>query len=233
MNLARTELGVRPTVAFISSNRDTQTAIPSAGLNADPSSATAETNGPPPSVEETLIPRLDAKEVAAVFSAPFHNFLKATDEKRDHIHTTASASPPDGAGVEAAGFPSEWYKGSWTDWHESRWRMHNFYVPVAGQSVTRPSPEKRESPLPYRDRHSPTDEDHLAGLSRFKVFGMTARILVDAARVAYAEDPEFEHNSHFGDEEMIERLMRMGRLGPIRRRTDEITREDMVAASKL
>ncbi|KAF2099584.1 hypothetical protein NA57DRAFT_37535 [Rhizodiscina lignyota] len=223
MNLARTELGVRPTVAFISSTNSTQSG----------STGTTETNGRAPSVEEALIPRLDAKEVAAVFSAPFHNFLRATDEKRGHIHTTASASPPDGAGVEAAGFPSGWYKGTWTDWHESRWRMHNFYVPVAGQTVTRPPPEQMVSPLPYRDRSPSTGDDPLAGLSRFRVFGMTARIMVDAARVAYGEDPEFEHNSHFGDEEMIERLMRMGRLGPIRRRSDEITKEDMVAASKL
>ena len=31
-------------------------------------------------VDESMIPRLDAKEVAAVFSGPFHNFLKAKDE---------------------------------------------------------------------------------------------------------------------------------------------------------
>ena len=46
----------------------------------------------------------------------------------------------------------------------------------------------------------------------YRIFGMTARIIVDAARVAYAQEPEFEHNSHFGDEEMIARLRQLGRL---------------------
>lgn len=46
----------------------------------------------------------------------------------------------------------------------------------------------------------------------YRIFGMTARIIVDAARVAYAQEPEFEHNSHFGDEEMIVQLRQLGRL---------------------
>lgn len=50
-------------------------------------------------------------------------------------------------------------------------------------------------------------DDHV-----YRIFGMTARIIVDAARVAYAQEPEFEHNSHFGDEEMIARLRQLGRL---------------------
>lgn len=32
---------------------------------------------------------------------------------------------------------------------------------------------------------------------------------------------------------MIHRLMKMGRLGPVRKHGDEVTREDLVAASKL
>lgn len=128
INLARTELGVRPTIAFLTTQQQSSTdAVDGAR--------------PPPSVEDTLIPRLDAKEVAAVFTAPFHNFLKASDEKRQHTHISTSASAsPDGAGVEAAGFPSEWYKGAWTDWQESRWRMHNFYVklhPILGEHVAK------------------------------------------------------------------------------------------------
>lgn len=246
MNLARTELGVRPTVAFLSANPKTSAAPSGAALNADPSSATASAAAAgavdpsatekPPSVEETLIPHLDAKEVAAVFSAPFHNFLRATDESRRHVHTTSSASAPGGAGVEATGFPADWYKGTWTDWHESRWRMHNFYVPVAGQDIARPKSHGRgsSSNLPYSDARAYEErEDPLGKMSRFRVFGMTARILVDAARVAYDELPEFEHNSHFGDEDMIDRLMRMGRLGPIRKDGGEITKADMIAASKL
>jgi hypothetical protein len=62
---------------------------------------------------------------------------------------------------------------------------------------------------------------------------MTARIIVDAARVAFAREPEFEHNSHFGDEEMIANLRRMGRLSQVRRPGDELTREMMERAAKL
>ena len=59
-------------------------------------------------------------------------------------------------------------------------------------------------------------------LTTFRVFGMTARILVDAARVAYDEEPEFEHNSHFGDEEMIRGLLKMGRMSEKRRKEEEL-----------
>lgn len=85
-NLAKTELVVRPCVALLHSY-DEQT-----GENADP--------------EVSLIPELDAREVAAVFTAPFHNFLR--------IH------PPDQTGV--ADNDDEWYQGLWTWWHESNWR---------------------------------------------------------------------------------------------------------------
>lgn len=197
-------------------------------------------------VERTLIPRLDAKEVAAVFSGPFHNFLRIREEG-------------DGGGVEPAATSkakrkrtavteTEWYQGSWSDWHESRWRMHNFFVPIAGQVVARSRPRtSREapldaaaapaaatypreaagaSPLPYAAQPD-ADADPLAGLSRFRVFGMTARILVDAARVAYAEEPEFEHNSHFGDEGLIEKLIRVGKMGRERSRGEEFVGGDV------
>ncbi|KAF1808942.1 hypothetical protein P152DRAFT_476880 [Eremomyces bilateralis CBS 781.70] len=236
-NLARTELGVRPCIAFLSASRlskDTSRRIPTA--------------------EEALIPHLDPKEVAAVFTASFHNFLRATEE---HVAAPAGSAP----GAEAAGFPAEWYRGEWTGWHESQWRMHNFFVPRAGQSVawarqleeasteaakdlgtstkdqpkpTRTMPTsstlrqtdpKNDPTYPVRIKDAPPD--------RFRVFGMTARICVDAARLAYGEEPEFEHNSHFGDEDMIQRLMKIGRLGPIRKKGDQITQEVMIAASKI
>lgn len=74
-------------------------------------------------------------------------------------------------------------------------------------------------------------EEESGTLERYRVFGMTARILVDAARVAYGQEPEFEHNSHFGDEEMIQRLKAIGRLSPIRKPGDELTAEIMRKAS--
>ena len=62
---------------------------------------------------------------------------------------------------------------------------------------------------------------------------MTARILVDCARVAYGEEPEYEHNSHFGDEAMIEKLLKMGRLQPVKAESDGLTREVMQKAAKV
>ena len=55
-----TELGVRPCVAFL------QTPAPSP-LNKNPDAA------------RDILPKLDAKEVAALFTAPFHNFLREKD----------------------------------------------------------------------------------------------------------------------------------------------------------
>lgn len=73
----------------------------------------------------------------------------------------------------------------------------------------------------------------LDSLTTFRVFGMTARILVDAARVAYGEEPEFEHNSHFGDEEMIARLIKMGRFSEKRVKGQELTAEVLREAAKM
>lgn len=187
-SLAKTELVVRPCVAFLHSHD--------------------ERTGQDANAADTLIPRLDAKEVAAVFTAPFNNFLSSED------NPTQSNLP---------GKPSDWYKGTWTDWHQSRWRMHNFFVPVTNQSVT----------IPKRTEGQRAAADHLQPLERYRVFGMTARILVDAARLAYSKEPNFEHNSHFGDEDMIVRLQRIGRLGALRRSGDELTKDDLKRAANL
>ncbi|KAL2860781.1 NUDIX hydrolase, partial [Aspergillus lucknowensis] len=70
-SLARTELVVRPCVALL------HTYDEATGRNADP--------------EVSLIPRLDAREVAAVFTAPFGDFLNRL-------------------GDPEAGDPGEWYQ---------------------------------------------------------------------------------------------------------------------------
>ena len=61
---------------------------------------------------------------------------------------------------------------------------------------------------------------------------MTARILVDAARVAYGREPEYEHNSHFGDEDMIAKLLSIGRLNEKKTEGEVLTREIMQKAAK-
>lgn len=50
-------------------------------------------------------------------------------------------------------------------------------------------------------------------LMRHRVWGMTARILVDAARIAYARDPEFSFMDLAGDEALIKLLLERGELG--------------------
>ena len=263
-----TELGVRPCVAYL------KTPEPFAG-NKSPNAA------------RDLLPKLDAKEVAAVFTAPFFNFLR----ERDVDPTIRDQTP----GV--------WYKGSWHSWHETAWRMHQFHVPVtpstvflAGNAKSSPSPpgeaegqgddekssadgrtpsaaaraeSRTQTPSPAvrsqtpgeptgpsgspADRTStlqpplprtfyttpspsptpsPPSADTTLQTPRYRVFGMTARILVDCARVAYATEPEFEHNSHFGDEEMIARLLGIGRLAPKRKEGEVLTREVMERARR-
>ncbi|KAK3337437.1 NUDIX hydrolase domain-like protein [Cercophora scortea] len=178
MNLARTELVVRPCVAFLHTTF--------------PKSTTTTTTTV--TVEDGLIPRLDAREVAAVFSAPFHNFLRAEDEP----------------GLQTKPLPpGKWYEGSWTAWNDEPWRVHYFYVPVNDQRVTKP--RVRDGGLAALAEGI---EDELEEAGRYKVWGMTARIVVDAARAAYGEVPEFEHNSHFGDERMIVEMEKLGRLTP-------------------
>ncbi|KAI9927780.1 hypothetical protein ASPWEDRAFT_173427 [Aspergillus wentii DTO 134E9] len=187
-NLARTELVVRPCVALLHSYDE------GTGENADP--------------EVSLIPKLDAREVAAVFTAPFHNFLRMRDEVEVE---------------EGNGDGEEWYQGAWTEWHHSNWRMHQFFVPINNNVVK-----------PRHDHEQELEEqEHAIKVTRYRVFGMTARMLVDVARVAYAEEPEFEHNSHFGDEAMIANLRSMGRLSATRTASDELTRETMQKAAKL
>ncbi|ESZ90133.1 NUDIX domain-containing protein [Sclerotinia borealis F-4128] len=166
-SLARTALAVRPCVAFLS-GRDA----------------------------EDLVPRSDAREVAAVFSAPFHNFLRTEDEVRKEDESLLP------------GKKSDWYNGAWHKWHDTKWRMHNFYVPITNQKVSKP--KIREGGQATIAEELDKREEH--GLTRYKVWGMTARILVDAARIAYGEEPEFEHNAHVGDEDLITKLQSTGHL---------------------
>lgn len=215
-NLAKTELGVRPCVAFL---------CPSSTSTAPETQSAAD-------VEEKMIPRLDPKEVAAVFTAPFAQFLQKE-------WTRQEPGP-----LNSAGKKHSWYRGTWTDWNESRWRMHNFYIPKPPLSSS-PSPSAlRRNPSlaqasPTAGSHGQPEGDDprpepvaFENLQTFRVFGMTARILVDAARVAYGAEPEFEHNSHFGDEEMLGRLLKVGRMSEIRKKGEELNKEVLRMAVK-
>ncbi|KAL2756285.1 hypothetical protein ACRALDRAFT_1081796 [Sodiomyces alcalophilus JCM 7366] len=220
-NMAQTHLVVRPCVAYLHIDRDASTTIAT--------TATTTTTTTPPRVEDgqddgqddgddmSIIPRLDAKEVAAVFTAPFHNFLLATDEPRPE--RTRRPLPP-----------GPWYDGRWMTFGGKAWRVHNYYVPVDGQKVRKPQPDEKSPEEQTRNGEDETaappnsnggggggggtgvrrrselarkltEEEKETG--RYKVWGMTAHILLDAARIAYKEEPEMEHNPHLGDEELI------------------------------
>ncbi|KAJ5594092.1 uncharacterized protein N7459_000300 [Penicillium hispanicum] len=225
-NLAKTELVVRPCIALLHSFD------PRSGANADP--------------EVSLIPQLDAREVAAVFTAPFHQFLSRTESVRTNsTHPThpgrdgadaSAGSPSTSASASASGEdPGEWYRGSWSLWHNSNWRMHQFFVrddrtPRRGPIELAAQEQHRQAPPPTQ---APQQAPVQVQTQRYRVFGMTARIIVDAARVAYAREPEFEHNSHLGDEAMIAKLRRLGRLSAVRKASDGLTRETMEKAAKL
>jgi hypothetical protein len=217
MNLARTDVGVRPVVAWLET-------LPGPG------------EAPAPLAEDVLIPRLDAHEVAAVFTAPFEAFLSASagEDGDDTTPGPGPAAAPAGSFAEyLAGPPltrvpsndsdrggsnlpdpdadgaTAWYAGQWIEWHGEAWRMHNFYVPSASQRVAWAEPPATTMTM-----------------NRFRVFGMTARILVDAARVAFGRDPEFKHNVSFGDEDTIGGLLEAGKLPEVVRRR----REEQVVA---
>ncbi|SMQ50899.1 unnamed protein product [Zymoseptoria tritici ST99CH_1A5] len=228
-NLAMTELGVRPCVAYLKTP-------PPSDRNKEPDAA------------RDILPKLDAREVAAVFTAPFENFLweRDMDEKvREKV-------------------PGEWYKGSWHSWHETAWRMHQFFVPVTPSTVflastkrptsytdprpptststptpktpttttTKPPPAPNSSLQPPLPKSFYTNTNNALQQPRYRVFGMTARILVDAARVAYGREPEYEHNSHFGDEEIMAKLMGIGRLAEKKVEGEVLTREVMREAAR-
>ena len=121
--------------------------------------------------------------------------------------------------------------------------MHQFFVPVNERVVkprNQPGELEREKLAAGEQEQKPGGKDSTTSTSaresqiqRYRVFGMTARMIVDCARVAYGREPEFEHNSHFGDEMMIAQLRRMGRLRAQRQPSDELTRETMEKAAKL
>lgn len=172
-SLARTHLVVTPCVAFLHADRTSP-------------------DSPPALVEDSMIPRLDAREVAAVFSAPFYNFLKEKDLPPRHGETLP---------------PGHWYEGAWTNYKGVQWKVHNFYVPVNNQKVSRPR-RGSAAQIELADQLE-VSQDHQG---RFKVWGMTGRVLVDAARIAYNEDPEMLHNLDFGDYEVIKIAQEEGAL---------------------
>ena len=125
-------------------------------------------------VEGSLIPRLDGREVAAVFSGGLRSFLKS---EGDGYRKTVSAEK------------ELWYEGVWTKWHGTRWRNHSFHVPVENQRVARPRMKQGEK------SGETGKEQEQEDIAKYRVWGMTARMVIDAARIAYEEQPDFDVSS--------------------------------------
>ncbi|KAF8242349.1 hypothetical protein K440DRAFT_121856 [Wilcoxina mikolae CBS 423.85] len=85
---------------------------------------------------------------------------------------------------QGVGAEESWYQGNRVNWNGTRWRMHEFQAPVWERNT----------------------------LKKYRVWGMTARILVDLARIAYGRDPEFDFNTEMGDEPMIMELIESGQM---------------------
>ncbi|PVI08038.1 hypothetical protein DM02DRAFT_608141 [Periconia macrospinosa] len=237
-NLARTGVGVRPCVAFLCPEG-------TSSLGKEDEEGVKESDGAKGEkrrrkrgssvVEEKMIPRLDPKEVAEVFTASFYGFLgrevveeeeggeeeeeeevttRSNHDEHDHDHDLGNENKDanvenenDDAHVQqqqpkkekekkkkknppltTQPQPQPFYNGTWTQFHDKKWRMHSFYIPRSPPPSSPPSPSTQ---------NTPQNQYH-------RVFGMTARILVDAARIAYDEAPAFEFNEEVGDEELIE-----------------------------
>ncbi|KAI5287158.1 hypothetical protein KEM54_006196 [Ascosphaera aggregata] len=175
-----------------------------------------EKTGEDANAEEAFIPRLDAKEVAAVFSARFHNFLSSEDEVSDGEERT-----------QLPGDPKDWYFGWWSE-HNGPWRVHNFYVPIVNQRVTKSrrlsASSAANGSAVGHDTHLCTDEkekekekvslwgESCMGETRYRVWGLTARLLVDAARIAYDEEPQFDYNKKLGEESVVQHYLAEGRF---------------------
>lgn len=194
-SLARTHLIVRPCVAFLHADRR----LP---------------DDPAPVVDDVMIPKLDAREVAAVFSAPFYNFLKLED-----LPPAPGETLPEG----------HWYDGWWHSFKDHPWRVHNFYVPVNNQTVSKPRQRSGSAQGNLADKLEEEEERD----GRFKVWGMTARMLVDAARLGYAEEPEMEHNKNFGDEAIITHADGLGDLDDPLQGKEEAEASEASEASKM
>ena len=191
-HLAVTEQGVRPCVAFLHTDGSLNSNDSNPSSNAS-SEAESAVNG------EALIPILNATEVAAVFSSPFHRFISS---KIEHSQTESPIK----------------YRGQWNNWNGVKWRMHNFFIP---KTHIGPTTRKDGTAIGYDSEKESQEADS------YKVWGLTARILIDSARIAYGEDPESEFNQEIGEEVMLKRLWDRGRLKEERVRGKVMARKEV------
>lgn len=143
--------------------------------------AASQTNDPSPSSasssatfsSDTFLPVLNSTEVASIFSLPLSRFL-------------SSATSNSGGGSGSAPSPPGGY--AWRDitWGGSRVRMHEFVVTLPkGEWRLSEGEQRRVETLP------PDERAALADQRTFRVWGLTAYILVAAAAQLHQRRPEF------------------------------------------
>lgn len=83
----------------------------------------------------------------------------------------------------------DWYSGKLVDWTGLKWNQHSFRAIRRQKTIGEPG--------------------------WLSVWGMTANILVDCARIAYDQEPRMEHRrkGKYGDEDLIQGLIDKGVLG--------------------
>lgn len=209
--LARTDVVVRPCVALL--NR-----VPTRSpFTSSSTSFTAPPFSTSPIAANALKPTPDASEVAAVFSSGLADFLTTKDTPTRDADSYRKAPAP----------PGPWYTGHWADYDGQPWRVHNFYVPITNQRVAKPPPSLL---YPTQIQHGDPLEEYPG---RYKVWGMTAKILTETARVAYARRPSMEHNEHMGDEDLAVRAAEMGRFFDRQRHKKSLQRPPMPTTSPI
>ena len=81
--------------------------------------------------------------------------------------------------------------GRWIDWLGSQWLFHEFYFET--QAIEAMEGQQGSAPK--------------LAVIKSKVWGLTARILVDAAVLGFDRMPEFEHNVSIWDQDQIDKIV--------------------------
>lgn len=95
------------------------------------------------------------------------------------------------------------YDGRWMQWYEQAWRLHRFEVRNAADA---PPPTLSTALRRGKVNETLHDDDHT-----FNLWGLTARIMVDVARTAFATTPPYEFVDEVGDTKRIEEVRKSRR----------------------
>ncbi|CCG84214.1 protein of unknown function [Taphrina deformans PYCC 5710] len=89
----------------------------------------------------------------------------------------------------------EGYDGRWMAWYALSWRLHQFFLPG--------------TPYPF------------SSAEKKRIWGLTARMLVDISRIAFDRAPEYEFEDEVGDKRRIMKALEEGTFGKLGRQEKE------------